>query len=90
MATILESADNQKIELTLAIDIVVRICAALEFSHERGVVHGDVKPANIVITLADEPKLFDFGIARVRQNERPNRSLLSSVRWRRHIPVCKY
>lgn len=70
LATILESAENQKIELTLAMDIVVRICAALEFAHERGVVHGDVKPANIVITPAGEPKLFDFGVARVRQNER--------------------
>jgi serine/threonine-protein kinase len=56
LATILESAENQKIELTLAMDIVVRICAALEFAHERGVVHGDVKPANIVITPAGEPK----------------------------------
>ncbi|MEJ2862517.1 Stk1 family PASTA domain-containing Ser/Thr kinase [Actinomycetospora flava] len=44
--------------------VMADVCAALGYSHENGVVHRDVKPANIMITPGDVVKVMDFGIAR--------------------------
>ncbi|MGB7665923.1 MAG: protein kinase [Candidatus Acidiferrales bacterium] len=41
-----------------------QIAEALDAAHSHGVVHGDIKPENIVVQAAGVPKLFDFGIAR--------------------------
>lgn len=44
--------------------VIADVCAALDFSHKNGIVHRDMKPANIMINLAGEVKVMDFGIAR--------------------------
>jgi serine/threonine protein kinase len=43
--------------------IVEGIAAALSHAHERGIIHCDLKPANVFVTLGGVPKLLDFGIA---------------------------
>ena len=47
------------------IPIVLQICSGLSFAHQHGVVHRDVKPANIMLTSNGLVKLVDFGVARV-------------------------
>ena len=47
-----------------AMEILADVCAALDFSHRHGIVHRDVKPANIMLTRAGAVKVMDFGIAR--------------------------
>ncbi|MFN7923341.1 MAG: serine/threonine-protein kinase [Bryobacteraceae bacterium] len=42
-----------------------QVCGALEYAHRQFVVHRDVKPANILVTVGGGPKLVDFGIARM-------------------------
>ncbi|MDX2035612.1 MAG: protein kinase [Isosphaeraceae bacterium] len=47
-----------------AVDIAVKLADALHYAHERGIVHRDVKPSNIMIDSQDIPHLTDFGLAR--------------------------
>lgn len=72
LADILDSPDAKGIDLRRAFDIVRQIGAALEYAHKRGIVHADVKPGNIMIMPNGDAKLFDFGVARVRQEHMDN------------------
>jgi eukaryotic-like serine/threonine-protein kinase len=46
------------------LEVMADVCAALDFSHRHGIIHRDVKPANIMITRGGAVKVMDFGIAR--------------------------
>jgi len=56
--------NGERVPLKRALEIGEGILAALEYSHERGIVHRDIKPANIMITNHGDVKVMDFGIAR--------------------------
>ncbi|WP_020669044.1 Stk1 family PASTA domain-containing Ser/Thr kinase [Amycolatopsis nigrescens] len=47
-----------------AMEVMADVSAALDFSHRHGIVHRDVKPANVMITKNGAVKVMDFGIAR--------------------------
>ena len=46
--------------------LVAKVAAAAAFAHRRGIVHRDIKPKNILVDEAGEPRLIDFGMARLR------------------------
>ncbi|MBU6428396.1 MAG: protein kinase [Cyanobacteria bacterium REEB65] len=50
------------------VDIGTQICAALDYAHQAGVVHRDIKPDNIQIQGSGQVKLMDFGVARVKSD----------------------
>ena len=57
---------------------IAHAAEALDVAHKRGVIHGDVKPANILITSDGRVKLTDFGMARVARREARDSALLGT------------
>jgi len=51
------------IPIPLAIDFFVQICEGLDYAHRQGIVHQDIKPANIYVQPGDRLKILDFGLA---------------------------
>lgn len=49
--------------------IIISIASALDYAHEKGVLHRDVKPSNILIDASGTPKLVDFGLARAETQQ---------------------
>ncbi len=48
----------------VAVDLVCKLCRAMEYAHRHGVIHRDLKPSNILLDETFEPKIVDFGLAR--------------------------
>ncbi len=64
-ATLAEMIRNgERLPEAVAIDFAIQICVGLAYAHRQGILHRDVKPANILVTKDDVVKLSDFGIAR--------------------------
>ncbi len=61
--------DDGPMEQTRAAEIAADICAALNVAHQKGIVHRDVKPANIAITPGGQTKVMDFGISRAEADD---------------------
>jgi hypothetical protein len=49
--------------------LMVKICQAVEHAHRRGLIHRDLKPGNILVDESGQPKILDFGVARVADSE---------------------
>jgi len=57
-------AANQRLDLKSIFQLMTELLDALEFAHEAGIIHRDVKPANVMVDAAGHAKLTDFGVAR--------------------------
>lgn len=61
-------AGQDKLDVEEFLPIACHLCEALEYAHEQGVIHQDIKPSNIFLDAKSRTKLADFGIARVAKD----------------------
>src|SRR5215467_6113 len=64
-APVTRFAVAQKLSTRQRLELFLKICTAVEFAHRNLVVHRDIKPSNILANAEGEPKLLDFGIAKL-------------------------
>lgn len=60
-----EYCDAQDLDTAERVKLFRKVCAAVQYAHQNLVVHRDLKPGNILVTSDGEPKLLDFGIAKL-------------------------
>ena len=68
--TVKEKIGDRPLKLDEAIDIAVQTAEGLKAAHQRGVVHRDVKPANLTLTEEGQVKIMDFGLALLAEQSR--------------------
>lgn len=69
-----EALAEGMVDVAIAVNIVAVVCEALGYAHDRGVIHRDVKPGNIMLAHDGSVKVTDFGIARAIGNDTVTRT----------------
>ncbi len=75
---------ERRLPLRQRLELFLKICAAVEVAHRRRVVHRDLKRSNILVTAEGEPKLLDFGIAKLLED---NPLALTATGQQRLTPI---
>jgi serine/threonine protein kinase len=60
-----EYAKSNALNTRQRLALMVKICEAVNHAHQRGLIHRDLKPGNILVDETGQPKILDFGVARV-------------------------
>jgi serine/threonine-protein kinase len=60
---------KEKLPREIALKLLRQIAEALDYAHRQGIVHRDIKPANVMVTAEGQPKIADFGIAKLGMAE---------------------
>ena len=77
---------EQHLSIRQRLELFLKICAGVEAAHRRRIVHRDLKPGNILVNEDGQPKLLDFGIAKLLAND--NTLEETATGQQRLTPIC--
>jgi eukaryotic-like serine/threonine-protein kinase len=66
---IFDFCEHRGLDLRARIEMIRQLCGAVEYAHRNLIVHRDIKPGNVLVTVDGSPKLLDFGIAKLIESE---------------------
>ena len=62
--SLMEYAQGSPLGTRQRLELLAKICDAVQHAHQKGIIHRDLKPGNILVTEEGQPKILDFGVAR--------------------------
>jgi len=77
---------RQSLTIARAVQLISQVAAGLAYAHRLGVIHRDVKPANVLLSRAGDVLLTDFGIAKIYEE---TLQLTSEARWSGRQPIWR-
>ena len=84
---ITEYARQKQLSIPRRLELFLKVCSAAEWAHQNHVVHRDLKPSNVLVRPDGEPKLLDFGIAKLL-DPGAEAHLMTLTQQRRFTPAC--
>jgi eukaryotic-like serine/threonine-protein kinase len=67
---LVQYAEDHKLDTRQRLELMIKVCEAVQHAHERGIIHRDLKPSNILVDENGQPKILDFGLARATDSDR--------------------
>ncbi len=78
---ITEYCDTHRLPTNARLELFVQVCDGLQHAHQRGIIHRDIKPTNVLVTTQDGrpvPKIIDFGVAKATERTLVERTLFTA------------
>ena len=77
---ITEHCDRHKLSIDQRLDLFMKACEAIQHAHQKGIIHRDIKPGNILVEYRDgqaTPKIIDFGVAKATSQRLTEKTLFT-------------
>lgn len=80
-----KACDRRRLSPAQRVDLMIQVCDAVTEAHRKLIVHRDIKPANILVDESGQPKLLDFGIAKLLGNLDLGSTAETTESWHRKL-----